>query len=61
MVPRGKEGGKGYLGSLGWTCTHCYVTNKDLLYNTGNYVQCYVAAWVGGEFVGEWICVCIYV
>ena len=32
-----------------------WITNKDLLYNTGNSVQCYVAAWMGGEFGGEWI------
>ena len=24
-------------------------TNKDLLYNTWNSIQCHVAAWVGGE------------
>ena len=30
-------------------------TNKDLLYNTGNSAQGYVAAWIGGEFGGEWI------
>jgi len=29
--------------------------NKDLLYNIWNSVQFYVAAWMGGEFVGEWI------
>ena len=34
---------------LGW------VTNKDLLYSTGNSAQCHVAAWVGGEFGEEWI------
>ena len=32
-----------------------WITNKDLLYSTGNSVQCYVAAWMGGEFGGEWI------
>ena len=32
-----------------------WITNKDLLYNTENSVQCYVAAWMGGEFGGEWI------
>ena len=32
-----------------------WITNKDLLYNTGNSVQCYVAAWMGGGFEGEWI------
>ena len=30
--------------------------NKGLLYSTGNSAQCYVAAWVGGEFGGEWMC-----
>ena len=29
-----------------------WVTNKDLL-----STQSYVAAWMGGEFGGEWICV----
>ena len=28
------------------------ITNKDLLYVTGNSVQCYVAAWMGGESRG---------
>ena len=27
----------------------------DLLYSTGNSAQWYVAAWMGGEFGGEWI------
>ena len=27
-----------------------WITNKDLLYRTGNSAQCYVAAWFGGEF-----------
>ena len=30
-------------------------TNKDLLSSTGNSAQCHVAAWMGGEFGGEWI------
>ena len=25
-----------------------WITNKDLLYSTGNSAQCYVAAWKGG-------------
>ena len=45
---RGENGGKGWLGSLGWPCTHWLylkqITNKDLLYSTGNSAQCYVAA-----------------
>ena len=32
-----------------------WITNKDLLSSTENSAQCYVAAWMGGEFVGEWI------
>ena len=32
-----------------------WITNKDLLYSTGNSAQCYLAAWMGGEFGGEWI------
>ena len=32
-----------------------WITNKDLLYSAGNSTQCYVAAWMGGEFGGEWI------
>ena len=31
------------------------ITNQDLLYSTGNPAQCYVAAWMGGEFGREWI------
>ena len=30
-------------------------TRKDLLSSTGNSTQCHVAAWMGGEFGGEWI------
>ena len=32
-----------------------WITKKLLLYSTGNSAQCYVAAWMGGEFGGEWI------
>ena len=31
-----------------------WITSKDLLYSTGNSAQCYVAAWMRGEFGGEW-------
>ena len=34
-----------------------WITNKDLLYNTWNSAQCYMAAWMGVEFGGEWISV----
>ena len=38
-----------------------WVTNKDLWYSTENSAQGYVAAWMGGEFEGEWIHVCVCV
>ena len=31
-----------------------WITNKDLLYRTWNFAQCYVAVWLGGEVGGEW-------
>ena len=36
-----------------------WITNKVLLYSTGNSAQCYAAAWMGGEFKGE--CICVHV
>ena len=36
-----------------------WMANKDH-YRTGNSAQCYEAAWVGGEFVKEWIHVHMY-
>ena len=41
-------------------CTLLYlkwVTNKDSMGNSG---QCYVPAWTGGEFGGEWIHVFVW-
>ena len=35
------------------------VTNKDLLYSTGNSAQGHVAAWMGGGFGGEWRHICV--
>ena len=32
-----------------------WITKKDLLYNTRNSAQCYVAAWMGREFGGEFV------
>ena len=29
--------------------------NKSLLYSTWNSAQCYVAAWMGRGFIGEWV------
>ena len=35
------------------------ITNKDVQNSTGNSAQCHVAAWMGGEFWGEWIWICM--
>ena len=32
-----------------------WITNKKLLYRTGNPAQCYVTTWMGREFRGEGI------
>ena len=47
--------------------THMYtllyfkgITNKVLRYSTGSSAQCYVAAWMGGEFGEEWIHVYVW-
>ena len=37
-----------------------WIANKDLLYSTGNSAQCQVAAWMGGEFGGEWTNILFY-
>ena len=37
-----------------------WVSSKDLLQSTGNSAQCYVAAWMRGEFGGEWIHVYVW-
>ena len=37
-----------------------WITNKDLRYSTWNSAQCYVAAWMGREFGGEWIHVYVW-
>ena len=31
------------------------ITSRVQLHNTGNSAQCYVAAWIGGQFGGEGI------
>ena len=37
-----------------------WITNKFLLYSTWNSAQCYVAAWMGEAFGGEWIHGCVW-
>ena len=36
-----------------------WITNKDLLYTTGNSAQCYMAAWMG-RVQGEWVQVYVW-
>ena len=40
--------------------TILWITHKDLLYNTANSAQCYMAVWMGGKFGGEWIYVYVW-
>ena len=55
----GEELGEGRVREFGmgmYTVLYLkWITNKDLLYSAGTSTQCYVAAWMGGEFGGEWI------
>ena len=37
-----------------------WITIKDLVYTTWNSAQCYVVAWMGGEFGGKWIHVYVW-
>ena len=37
-----------------------WITNKDILYRTGNFAQCHEAAWMEGEFRGEYIHVYVW-
>ena len=55
----------GRVGGINWeTGIDIYIllcikqiTDKDLLYSTGNSTQYYVMAYMGKEFNKEWICV----
>ena len=59
MVAKEQGSGEGIVREFGmnmYTLLYLkWITNKDLLYFTGNSAQCYVAAWTGGQFGGEWI------
>ena len=64
MVTGGEGWGKGRIREFGmdmYTLLYLkWIISKDLLYSTRNSSQCYVAAWMGGEFGGEWIHVCVW-
>ena len=36
-----------------------WITNTHLMYTIWKSAQCYVAAWMGGGFGGEWIHACV--
>ena len=36
------------------------ISNKGLLRSTGKSARCYVTAWMGGEFGGEWVHVYVW-
>ena len=56
------EGLDGEFGTDMYTLLYLkWIISKDLLYSTGNSAQCYVAAWMGGTFRGEWIHTPFYV
>ena len=64
MIARGEGGKEGIVGEFGmdmYTLLYLkWITNKDLLYSTGNSAECYVAAWRGEEFGREWIYVYVW-
>ena len=44
------------LGGVMYTLLYLkQIANTDLRYSTRNSAQRYMAAWMGGEFGGEWI------
>ena len=61
MVARGKDDVVREFGIDRNTLLYLkWITNNVLLYSTGDCVQCYVAAWMGGEFGGRMdTCMCV--
>ena len=57
MVVGGRMGGRDREFGKDMYTLLClkWITNKDLLYSTGNSAQCDVSAWMGEGFGGEWI------
>ena len=64
MVPKEEGWGEGIVRALRvdvYTLLYLkWITNKDLLYSTRKSVQCYISAWMGGEFGGTWIHVYVH-
>ena len=59
MVAGGEGWEEGIVREFGmdmYTLLYCkWITNRVLLYGTGNSAQCYVVAWMGGESEEEWM------
>ena len=64
IVTRGKDWGEGIVREFGidmYTLLYLkWITNKDIQCSLGNTAQCYMAAWMGGESGGKWICVSVW-
>ena len=64
MVPGGEGCGEGIVRKFGmdmYTLLYFkWIANKDIGCSTWSSAQCYVAAWMGGEFGGEWIHVYVW-
>ena len=63
MVTGAKERGKDIrdFGTDMYTLLYFkWITNKNLLYSTGNAALSYMAAWMRGEFGAEWIHVYVW-
>ena len=63
MVPRGKDGGRdsqGVWDGHGHTAGFNMENQQGPAGQHGNSAQCHVAAWMGGEFGGEWIHVYVW-
>ena len=62
MVAGRKDGGRDReFGKVMYTLLYSKgITNKDLLYSTWNSARCYVPAWMGRGFGGEWIHVYVW-
>ena len=61
MVARGEEEGKdAWLFGMDTNTLLClkWISNKDLLYSTGDSAQCYLAAWMQGGVGTMHTCVC---
>ena len=63
MVTRGEGWWEGLVREFGidkYTLLYLKWITKFLVYNTGNSAQCHEAAWMEGEFRGEWIHVYVW-